>query len=64
MTVAELLQLTADTSGGYCTPAASRNPDGTRCQQFGKGCQAWECPDLFELSDHISILKYSDQVEV
>ena len=56
------MQLTAKTSSGHCLPAARQNPDGTWCKQFGTGCQAWECPDVFELGEHVTVLKYSDQV--
>ena len=38
--------------------------NGENCDQFGKGCHSWECPDYFAVpgEDGAYALKWSDQV--
>lgn len=57
------MQITAGSSIEYCPQTAEVKPDKTRCQQYGKACKAWECPNLFKIGHEIYVLKWSDQVQ-
>ncbi|KAL6754794.1 glycosyl hydrolase [Haematococcus lacustris] len=47
-------------AGSEPVPAGSRGYGG-HCDQFGKDCRMWECPDFFSVSPDLQAFKYSDQ---
>lgn len=47
--------------GGGTVPPGSRGFGG-HCDQFGRDCRMWECPDFFEVAPGVAAFKYSDQV--